>query len=106
MPVFSAGLGPQAVTAADFDGDGDLDLAVTNPASNYSPGTVSVLLGNGGGAFSGPTDFLVGYGPHSVVAGDFNGDGHLDLAAANFWSNTVSVRLGDGVGLALSWQPT
>jgi len=34
--------------------------------------------------------------PYSVVIGDFNGDGKQDLAVANFNSNIVSIRLGDG----------
>src|SRR5262245_60596310 len=42
--------------------------------------------------------FPVGDFPNSVATGDFNGDGRLDLATANFRSNTVSIRLGDGGG--------
>ena len=44
----------------------------------------------------------VGNVPDSVVAGDFNGDGHLDLAVANEIDNTVSVLLGNGDG---TFQP-
>src|SRR2546427_8129441 len=40
----------------------------------------------------------VGRMPHAVAAGDFNGDGALDFATANFGSNTVSVLLGNGDG--------
>ena len=36
--------------------------------------------------------------PYSVAIGDFNGDGKQDLAVANAGSNTVSIRLGDGLG--------
>ena len=36
--------------------------------------------------------------PESVAVGDFNGDGKLDLAVANFYDNTVSILLGDGTG--------
>ena len=36
--------------------------------------------------------------PFSVMAGDFNGDGKLDLAVANSGDNTVTVLLGDGTG--------
>jgi hypothetical protein len=42
--------------------------------------------------------FATGSVPTSVAVGDFNHDGHLDLAVANFFGNTVSVLLGDGNG--------
>lgn len=43
-------------------------------------------------------DFPVGSAPQTVVTGDFNNDGHRDLAAANAVPGTVSVLLGDGAG--------
>ena len=49
-------------------------------------------------SFRGPTSFGVGQDPASVAVGDFNGDSHLDLVAANASSGTVSVLLGDGTG--------
>ena len=42
--------------------------------------------------------FPVGTAPISVAAGDFNGDGHPDLAVANSGGGTVTVLLGDGNG--------
>ena len=43
--------------------------------------------------FSAATNFAVGTRPASVAVGDFNGDGKLDLATANFNSDNVSVLL-------------
>jgi hypothetical protein len=43
-------------------------------------------------------DYSVGGSPQAVVTGDFNGDGHLDLATGNPVAGTVSVLLGDGGG--------
>src|SRR5439155_663074 len=82
--------------------DGMLVLAVTN---RVHEGTVSVLLGNGDGTFQaaltsstgGPEPFSGRY-PLSVAAGDFNGDGKLDLAVANGSSDNVAVLLGNGDG--------
>jgi len=48
--------------------------------------------------FTAPTNFGVGTDPRSVAVGDFNLDGKPDLAVANFGSNNVSVRLGNGTG--------
>ncbi|MEH2342364.1 MAG: FG-GAP-like repeat-containing protein [Nostoc sp.] len=48
--------------------------------------------------FDTATNFTVGTSPYSVTVGDFNGDGKLDLAVANYSSATVSVLLGLGTG--------
>jgi hypothetical protein len=58
-----------------------------------------VLLGNGDGTFQAATSYAAGDRPASVAVGDFNGDGTLDLAVANYVSSgTVSVLLGNGDG--------
>jgi hypothetical protein len=44
------------------------------------------------------TDYSVGSAPQSVATGDFNGDGKLDLAVANYGDNTVSILLGNNDG--------
>jgi hypothetical protein len=49
-------------------------------------------------AFLAPIDYAAGSYPSAVVTADFNGDGHLDLATANYSSNDVSVLLGNGDG--------
>jgi hypothetical protein len=90
-----------AIVAGDFTGDGHLDLAVAD-APNEIAGTVSVLLGNGDGTFQPAIQYRVGWQPYSLVAGDFAGDGHLDLVTANSFSNDVSVLLGSGDG---TFQP-
>jgi FG-GAP-like repeat len=49
-------------------------------------------------SFAPQTTFTVGVGPEALTVGDFNDDGHLDLAVANVASGTVSVLLGSGSG--------
>jgi hypothetical protein len=96
-PVADVAVGgaPRSVAVADFDGDGKLDLATANLASD----SVSIRLGSGTGEFiTIGQDVGVGDGPDSVAVGDFNRDGELDLAVSNFNSGSVSIRLGDGKG--------
>ncbi|MGE5397714.1 MAG: FG-GAP-like repeat-containing protein, partial [Chitinophagales bacterium] len=85
---------PCNITTADFNGDGNLDLAVTNYGSN----NVSILLGQGDGTFGTATNFGVGSNPVGITTADFNGDGKDDLAVANSGSNNVSILLNQGNG--------
>jgi hypothetical protein len=48
--------------------------------------------------FGATTNFVTGTLPLSVVSGDFNQDGNLDLATANQGADTVSILIGDGIG--------
>jgi|GEM_PF-1702372 len=85
---------PFAITTADFNGDGHLDLAVSNANDN----TITVFLGNGNGTFGTGATYAVGASPEVIVPGDFNEDGILDLAVSNLTDGTVSVLLGVGDG--------
>jgi hypothetical protein len=89
---------PYDIVAGDFSGDGTIDLAVTNAGG----GNVTVLVGNGAGAFPTQASYAVGTNPSDLVAGDFAGNGRTDLAVANKGSNDVSVLLGNGEG---TFQP-
>jgi hypothetical protein len=96
---YPAGNTPTSVATGDFNSDGVLDLAVANQLSN----NVSIFLGNGSGGrgdgtFAAKVDYPTGTYPMSVIAVDFNSDSILDLAVANFNSNTVSILLGKGNG--------
>lgn len=90
-PPLVTGNNPYRVILADLDGDRDLDIAVSNSGSS----SVSAFINNGRGTFT-PADsspFGVGVSPGGVIAGDFDKDGFLDLATANFGSNSTSILL-------------
>lgn len=93
---FPAGEFPLALAKADFDGDGVLDLAVTNNLG--TPGTVSVLLGQGDGTFAPPVAYGTGWQPFAVDPADLDSDGDIDLAVANITEPNVSVLLNRGDG--------
>ena len=48
--------------------------------------------------FAGRRDYPVGNNPDAIDVGDFNGDGRLDIATANWTANTVSVLLANNSG--------
>ena len=94
-PVYyTAGVGSVSITAADFNHDGNLDLAVAS-----QKGYISILMGNADGTFqpetqSPPVPTFEVY----VAAGDFNGDGKLDLIAlsTNNPCKCISILMGNG----------
>jgi hypothetical protein len=97
----ATGTGPRYVAEGDFNGDGNLDLAVVNSTD----GTVSILLGDGTGSFEAKGAVTVGITPEWIVTGDFNGDGIQDLAVGIacgdrtcYESGNIIVLLGDGTG--------
>src|SRR5262245_47050435 len=100
--TITAGSGLGSVAAGHFDGDGRLDLAITSSATT---GSVLVLLNNtaapgGPVTFQAARSFSTGTNltPGAVAVGDLNGDGKLDVAAAQAGGSHVTVLRGDGAG--------
>jgi hypothetical protein len=77
--------GVTAVTAADFNHDGILDLGLANGAvCSDCGGHGSIMYGNGDGTFgAGPTIGTEGGPPASIVAADFYGTGNLTSVLSN-----------------------
>jgi hypothetical protein len=102
---FAAGVNPRSVVAADFNGDGRLDVATLN-GNVGAASDVSVLLNNGTGVLTplAGSPFATG-GTNSVTiaTADFNADGRPDVAIANVGASltspgSASVLINDGTG--------
>ena len=78
-PGFPTNLQPWVTVIGDFNNDGRADIAMAN---FDSPGYATVLLGNGHGSFAYESAPPVEKVPNGIAAGDFDGDGKLDLVSA------------------------
>jgi len=89
--VFDASVMARHLALEDFDGDGELDLAVPEQS-----GTLRLLRGSGAGSFTPSAQVVTGPNPQALAVGDVDGDGALDVVVAA--GTDVHVVLGDGAG--------
>jgi hypothetical protein len=100
QPTAGSGTLPLEVVAADFNGDGRLDLASVGLKDHDA----RVFFGNGDGTFQTPVGYAVINTPVSLTAKDFDGDGRTDLAVVcasdqlTDAPHTLSVFLNAGAG--------
>lgn len=93
---FAVAGGPTALASADFNADGDADLAVACQNLNQ----IAVFLGNGSGGFSpgSPATISTAGQPIDLKCTDLNNDGITDLVAASRTAGQISVMIGNGLG--------
>lgn len=92
-PSTGSGTYPSAVTAADVNGDGKIDLI----SANFN-GSLTVLTNNGKGVFTISSTPSAGSVLYGVTAADVNGDGKIDLISADEEGNSLEVLTNNGSG--------
>jgi hypothetical protein len=96
---YPTGHGSYAIAATDLDGDGTVDLAISNELGS----SVCVLQGAGDGTFANGVGYGTGEMPRGFCLGDFNRDGKPDLAVAEAAANAIALLLNvtpDPAGMA------
>ena len=97
---------PNGLAAVDWNKDGKMDLVIANSGADAAH-SVSILLGNGDGAFQPHHDVDGAPNANSIAVGDFNRDGNTDIATgSNSPVNAVYVSLGNGKGRVLAQKIT
>ena len=91
--TFATGSGPRSVTVGDVNGDGQPDLIVANQSSD----SVSVLLGNGNGNFTGQVETIDTTVPTATLT-SFGNSGYTNLASPQF--TTVVGTAADNTAVA------
>jgi hypothetical protein len=88
----AVGMTINAVALGNFSGGSAADAVVATARA------LAVLISNGDGTFKLGSEVNAGTQTVSLAAGDFSGDGKLDLAAADMKDNSVAVLLNNGTG--------
>ena len=117
-PLFTALPGPAWVgnlllgsiypAVADLNGDGILDIAIQTFDSDSGTAGWFLLAGKSNGTFKAPSPLpFSGLLPLSIAAGDFNGDGNIDLVSTGYdESGNVFLALSAGNGQGAFGVPT
>jgi VCBS repeat protein len=106
LPPLGAGsLTPCGAVVADFNGDGNVDMAVID---HYGDPTLVLYLGNALGIFNASSQYSIFDSPLGIAAADLNADGKLDLVVSHQEAHTtgVEVLFGNGAAGFSSWYST
>jgi hypothetical protein len=85
---------PSTNESADFNADGNMDIAVGNSTGD----SVTVFLGNGSGGFLSIRNYQAAGGIRGLSVADLDGDGDADIVTANRSGNNIAILLNNGNG--------
>ena len=98
--TYPVGYAPISVAVGDINKDGSPDILVANGCGNdatcKSPGTATVLVGDGKGNFKPAADIALGNAPTAIALADLTGHGVPDLLVSRSADNTLAVLRGNG----------
>ena len=94
---YPTGTKPKAIRAGDFDEGDGTDLLTVNSGIS-GDGDLSLLVSNGDGTFQAPVTVTAGTQPLDAAVGFLDGDGHLDVAAADTNQKRIVLLFGNGDG--------
>ncbi len=100
------GSNPLNITAADFNGDGHMDLATADYGFFGAGQSISILFNDGTGNFTTSPSYLPVMGPSLIASADINGDGKPDVLVGSAGTNSagpwsISVLINDGSGYSM-----
>ncbi len=92
---YIGGTASSGTELGDLDGDGDLDMVVSD---HFGPNGVQVFLNNGNGTFQARTAYGAGRDFYDLKLKDFNGDGRLDIVAGDYGNEKIQLYMNTGTG--------
>ncbi len=101
---YHAGRGPSCIATADFDHDGNLDIATLNSGYNgEGDESLTLFFGIGNGTFDPRSTQYAPFSPDllgatGIATGDVDGDGDIDILTSGA-SNDVALFLNNGAGV-------
>ncbi len=96
-----AGTGAFQSVIADFNADGDEDIAT----ANLNQPAISVALGGAGSSFTAAPQVSIPQNGSGIVASDLDQDGRTDLAVPSAFGNAVYILKGNGDGTFTAQTP-
>jgi hypothetical protein len=105
----TTGSRPTSVAIRDLDGDGKVEIAITNRVGNR----IEIFRNTGTGGVGSSISFASGFGystpanyPESIAIGDLNSDGRADLATAHELTDSVSILRNATSGASTPFTPS